>query len=94
MLETWGYVEELKIFYTAEEWPVKHEEFLDELQKTNNYVYSILIVQEQQVSRILDYCKESPRRVESHYSYSYESYYEDTCALFIDYILFDAAGMI
>lgn len=86
------YIEELKMLYTAEEWPVKHEELLDELQKTNNYAYSVLIVQEQQVSRILDYCKESPRRVESHYSYIYESYYEDTCALFIDFILADAAS--
>ena len=37
-------------------------------------------------SVIIEYCQESPNRIEQYYPYIKEHYYEDVCALFIDFI--------
>ena len=80
------YLAELKQLYTAKQWPLEREQLLDELKQHNSYIYAELIVQELQTTRILAYCQESPNRIEQYYPYIKEHYYEDVCALFIDFI--------
>lgn len=64
------------------------EELLNNL--TKSYLYGRVIVEEQQTKRILDFCKEYPKRIEDYYSFIKEQYYEEVCALFIESISADA----
>jgi len=81
-----SYLAELKQLYTEQQWLLEREQLLDDVKQTNGHIYAGLIVEELQTLRILAYCKESPNRIEHYYPYIKEHYYEDVCALFIDFI--------
>lgn len=67
-------------------WPTTLENLLDALHKKGSYLYDRIIVEENQYKRILAYCQEEPMRIESYYTHIRAHYYEDVCALFIEYI--------
>lgn len=71
-----------KALHSVEQWPEVLEELLNNL--TKSYLYERVIVEEQQTKRILDYCKDYPKRIEDYYSFIKEQYYEEVCALFIE----------
>ena len=77
-----------KALHSVEQWPEVLEELLNNL--TKSYLYERVIVEEQQTKRILDYCKDYPKRIEDYYSFIKEQYYEEVCALFIEAITAEA----
>ena len=81
-----SYLAELKQLYTEQEWLLEREQLLNDVKQANGHIYAELIVEELQTARILAYCEQSPTRIEHYYSYIKEHYYEDVCALFIDFI--------
>ena len=87
-----GYLEELKQLYTEQDWLLEREQLLDDVKQANGHIYAQMIVEELQTVRILAYCKESLNRIEHYYPYINEHYYEDVCALFIDFINSKAAN--
>lgn len=81
----YDYYPEVKILH-ADNWATTLESLLNTLHKEESYLYGKIIVEENQYKRILAYCQDEPMLIESYYTHIRAHYYEDVCALFIEYI--------
>lgn len=84
------YYKPLKQLYSEDEWHEKREYLLDILSKKNSYLYSELIVEEQQIERVLAYCQQYPIEILDYYSLLVGHYDQEVVELFTITILEEA----
>lgn len=84
------YYGHLKSLYESDEWKEKCEELLDALKMKNSYLYGYLIVEEQQIVRILAYCQQHRNAIVDYYQHLTGFYDKEVMELFATLIAEDA----
>ena len=90
----YSYYQQLKDSYPPAQWPDVYQEMLQHFERQHRYpaVYTEILIEEQETSRLLTYVKQHASLIEQYYPYLVEKFPLEVAQLFRDHIEMMAAG--